>query len=438
MILPDQLQGARLALVQKRPYLASIIWSLIPVARDSASGLQTMAVDRYGRWYINIDEVIKWPIGKIALCIIHECNHLLRHHHDRMVTYQEWMTPQGISLSNMGGDLEINDDLAEEASDFKVPVPDDWLYPKQFNFPTKLFAEEYCEKLLKQAQRDGRCFSMPMPNGGGKNNPNQGQGKGKDGQKGGGVGNGTCGSCSGSAPASWEEGPPAGTPGVNSTSPVPGLSPSEIDVIRRQVAQAVKDHVTSRGNVPGGWKRWAEAELEPPKIPWTKELAAIIRRTQADLAGLVDYSWKRLSKRSSDEILLPGLRKPKLEAVGVIDTSGSMSDDDLTRSLREFAGVLKVVGLAGMNFISVDAAAQASKKVFKVEQIQLVGGGGTDMRVGIAAALKTKPKPDFVVVFTDGYTPWPDSPPSDGTKVIAVLVEKGPEPPKWIRSLYVD
>jgi predicted metal-dependent peptidase len=465
MELPEAIQTARLALVSKRPYLASIIWSLIPVKRTDESGLDTMAVDAYGRWYINIDRVSQWPIGEIILGLIHEINHLLRRHHDRMITFSDWIGPGGVTLSNIAGDLEINDGLEDEAKSFNgSKLPKNWLYPSSFGFQDGLFAEEYAEKLLRQAQKNGNCFDMPVPQGqkGKQQQGSSGQGQGQ-GQKGkqqgqgqgdstscqksqsgsgsgseqGGLGGGKCGSCSGSGKQQWEEDAPAGQGG---NSDVPGLSGSEIDVLRRQVAQAVKDHSSSRGDVPAGWKRWAEVELSPPKVPWTKELAAVIRRQQADCQGMVDYSWKRLSRRSTDEYLLPGLRRPKMEAIGVIDTSGSMSDNDLSACLREFAGVLKVVGLDGMRFIAVDAAAHVSKRVFKPSQITLAGGGGTDMRVGIKAAIEQKPKPDVVIVFTDGETPWPEAP-YDTTKVIAVLVRGTAaygKPPEWIRTLYVN
>lgn len=462
--LPENIQAARLALVDKRPYLASIIWALIPVERDSKSGLETMAVDKWGRWYINVEEVKKWPLHKIVLGIIHEVNHLLRRHMDRMHTFGEWIGPGGVSLPNMAGDLEINDDLKEEIKDFKgATLPTDWLYPSQFNLPEQLLAEEYAEKLLKQAQKDGRCFHMPMPGqsqggkGGQKGQPQQQQGQGGSGggQKGqqgkndqGGsgdgpgekdkLGHGNCGSCAGGKQAPWEDGPPPGQGNGKETSKTPGLSPAEIDVLRRQVAQQIKERSNSRGTIPGGWKRWAEAELQPPKVPWTRELAAVIRRNQAEVMGAVDYTWKKLSRRSTDEILLPGLRRPKVEVITVIDTSGSMGDADLAKCLTEFAGVLKVVGLDGARFISVDAAAHISKKVFKTSQVTLAGGGGTDMRVGIDTALDMKPKPDVVIVLTDGYTPWPEHAPADGTKVIAVLTQKSEKPPDWIRTLYVN
>jgi predicted metal-dependent peptidase len=455
--IPDEIKAARLGLVHVRPYLASIIWSLIPVQRNSESGLNSLAVDQYGRLYINTDEVSKWPKGKIILGLIHEINHLLRHHHERMLVFNSWMTPYGVSLANVGGDLEINDGLAEDAKDIgsqlhtEIELPKDWLYPSQFGFPDGLFAEEYCDKLLKQATKSGTCFHMPPPQGsrGKQGQSGQGQGEsgqsGQDGQKGQGkgkgkdsVGQGQCGSCADGSPRAWEENAPKEQGG---TSDVPGLSKSEIDVIRRQVAQAVKDHSTNRGTVPSGWKRWAEQELQPPKVPWTRELAAVIRRTYADLVGMVDYSWKRISRRSTDEILLPGLRKPKIECVGVIDTSGSMSDADLAVCLREFAGVLKVCGLEGMRFIAVDAAAHVSQRVFKASQVTLMGGGGTDMRIGIEAAVAQKPRPDVVIVFTDGETPWPEHPPKGGVRVIAVITRGVPHyggPPSWIRTLYVN
>lgn len=39
------------------------------------------------------------------------------------------------------------------------------------------------------------------------------------------------------------------------------------------------------------------------------------------------------------------------------------------------------------------------------------GRRGTDLRTGFAKALRARPRPDVVVVLTDGQTPWPDRPP---------------------------
>ncbi|HEY8415588.1 MAG TPA: VWA-like domain-containing protein, partial [Thermaerobacter sp.] len=56
--------------------------------------------------------------------------------------------------------------------------------------------------------------------------------------------------------------------------------------------------------------------------------------------------------------------------------------------------------------------------------------GGTDMRVGIEAACKLRPKPGVIVVFTDGETPWPERPPEVPT-VIALVGDAKVETPAW-------
>ncbi len=53
-----------------------------------------------------------------------------------------------------------------------------------------------------------------------------------------------------------------------------------------------------------------------------------------------------------------------------------------------------------------------------------MGGGGTDMGEGIAQAVALRARPSVVVVLTDGWTPWPQTPPPR-TKVVAGLI--GPE-----------
>ena len=66
--------------------------------------------------------------------------------------------------------------------------------------------------------------------------------------------------------------------------------------------------------------------------------------------------------------------------------------------------------------------------------VRLAGGGGTDMRVGIRAAHQQRPRPDVIVVFTDGHTPWPDAPPP-GSAMIAALLGRDrrdlPPTPAW-------
>lgn len=70
--------------------------------------------------------------------------------------------------------------------------------------------------------------------------------------------------------------------------------------------------------------------------------------------------------------------------------------------------------------------------------IELLGGGGTDMGIGIRAAIDDAQRPDVVVVLTDGYTPWPENPP--GRPVVVGLLGGGedvPKPPWWATVIVI-
>ncbi|MEU9379422.1 VWA-like domain-containing protein [Streptomyces sp. NPDC048255] len=86
--------------------------------------------------------------------------------------------------------------------------------------------------------------------------------------------------------------------------------------------------------------------------------------------------------------------------------------------------------------LACDADVHAVTRVTGAEQVTLAGGGGTDLRVGIPAALALPDRPDVVVVLTDGFTPWPAESPA--CRLIAALLGEGaPAPPGWVETLRV-
>ncbi|MGH3305853.1 MAG: VWA-like domain-containing protein [Streptosporangiaceae bacterium] len=73
---------------------------------------------------------------------------------------------------------------------------------------------------------------------------------------------------------------------------------------------------------------------------------------------------------------------------------------------------MKALGLAHqLRVLACDSAAGPAQRGQLSAQVDLVGGGGTDMGTGIAAASVLRPRPAIIVVLTDGFTPWPDEPP---------------------------
>lgn len=227
----------------------------------------------------------------------------------------------------------------------------------------------------------------------------------------------------------------------------PGVDEERADLIRQQTAVEIKNHVKNRGTVPAGLERWAKELLEPV-IDWRRELASIVRRTYASVAGRKDYSYSRPSRRqaamrsSGQNIILPAMRQPSPPIVGlVMDTSGSMSDDDLTWSLSEVQGVLRSIGGGSRTtrVFTCDAQVDEGKRVSNVSQVKMQGGGGTDMRVGIAAAMASHPKPDVVIVLSDGGTPWPTEPLKGATLIIGLTDETTRSNcPEWARVVLIS
>ena len=124
-----------------------------------------------------------------------------------------------------------------------------------------------------------------------------------------------------------------------------------------------------------------------------------MRRGVADVAGRVDFSYRKPSRRAAavPDVVLPSLRQPLPKVAMVLDTSGSMSDHMLGQALAEVGGVLRGLGIGRrhLRVVCCDAKAYDAQRVMDVREVRLLGGGGTDMGAGLseAAALEPAPRP---------------------------------------------
>lgn len=413
--MENELAAARMVAMEQFPYFASGICSLIPIRKE---GIGTLGVDKYWRMYY--DPAVftgsnpKWDIEQLTGVIVHELQHQLQSHFERFEACEGGRTDNAM-IWNLAGDCEINDGLVE----MKITLPNDVCLPKNFGFKDHLLAEEYYYELLKKAEEhkcDASCAGKPHI---GVSTPN---GQGSQ------PGNGSCGSAAGNG-REWEEGAPG--PGTSE-----GISHSEGELIRRQVAHDIIEASKTRGSVPAGMERWAKLKLNP-KVNWMAMVRALVRRSVTEVAGKMDFSWNRPSRRSNayKPVIMPGMRAfiPRIGVV--IDTSGSMSDNMCAQAVAETAAILKASPARDSLYVlSCDAAATKAKQVFRPDQIQLIGGGGTDMRVGINAMMEIKPALDLIIVITDCETPWPDAPPR-ATRVAIIRVGTGLFP-AWPQGSY--
>jgi predicted metal-dependent peptidase len=374
-----RLRLARMAAVEVMPYYARALFALSPVA---APGLGTFAVSRDWRLYIDPNMLGTndgWSIPVAGAVLVHEVGHVLREHGERADAVD---APVDRMNWNLAADAEINDDLLGAG----LGLPDGVVTPAAIGCEDGHAAEVYYRHLVPPG-----APRSPL------SDPADGDGDGD------GDGYG-CGSGAGDVPVPGEL--PAGADLGSGT----GLSGAAADLVKVSVARAVQAEMRSsggagRGTMPAGIARWAARQLAPAVVPWPKVLRAAVRRTVEDQAGQVYHSWGRPNRRAPSGLLLPTLRAPKINVDLIIDTSGSMGDRDLAAALSETRAVLRR-STARVRVLCCDAASTAPRRVRSISDVTLTGGGGTDMRVGIDAALAARPAADVIVVFTDGGTPW--------------------------------
>lgn len=388
-----KLLAARLWAVRRYPYLTAALFASPVVA---SPGLKGAAVDESWRLYVDPELVESSSVEILGGLLVHHAGHLVRDHAGRARSLgverkmnKDWA---------LAADAEINDDLVGTG----LRLPDDRVVPQELGWKPGRLAEEYYHAPHHEAHSDPDC------------------GSGSDGRV-----------------RDWELRGEQGS----------GLPPGEQHLLRSQVANEVLRYCREGvGRLSAGWRRWAEDLLEP-KVDWRRVLAAEIRKGLSTVSGRVDYTYRRPSRRASasPDIVMPALERPVPEVLVLCDTSGSMGDEELAGVLAEVDGLLKGVGLARnrVRVMAVDAAVQSVQSVTSVRQLNLVGGGGTDMGAGLVAAARLRPRPSVVVVLTDGMTPWPLEAPK-GMQVVVGMIDnraRGGRPwaaPTWARVVAID
>ncbi|MDF5753855.1 VWA-like domain-containing protein [Spongiactinospora sp. TRM90649] len=358
----EKLFAARLHAARARPYLATALFALHAV---ESRRTPTMAVDRYWRCYVSPFFVARTPVEELAGVWVHEVSHLLRDHHGRSdrVAWERGLTGPGERLRmNIAADFEINDDVFGD----ELPRPGGAVLPGMLGLPEGELMEDYLRRFrLGPHTRDLVWLD--------------------------------CGSGADGLERDWELGPGGAH----------GLSEQELDAVRFRVAEGI---IAAPGDVPKGWRRWAEEAFHPPQ-PWRELLGSAIRSAVCGPGVGEDYTYGRPSRRSAAlaGVILPTLRRRPPRVSVVIDTSGSVSDAELGSALLEVAAIVRTTGGRRdlVSVLSCDAAARVVRPLCEAEGLSLVGGGGTDLREGFAKALRARHRPDAMVILTDGQTPWP-------------------------------
>jgi predicted metal-dependent peptidase len=188
------------------------------------------------------------------------------------------------------------------------------------------------------------------------------------------------------------------------------LSEAEKKMVQKQIEYQLKEAVAqtkSRGTIPGALKNLIDALFaeEPPKFDWKSYLR---RFTGGSIKIFTKKTRRKLSRRYPGN---PGLRiKPRNHVLVAIDTSGSVSNDELTEFFHEIHHMYKTG--SDITVIQCDTQISSIVEYKKPDdgKIQITGRGGTSFQPVIDYYNEQHRKFSSLVYFTDGEAPSPSKP----------------------------
>ena len=161
----------------------------------------------------------------------------------------------------------------------------------------------------------------------------------------------------------------------------PRLSKEERERIKDEIREALLQaaQAVGAGNLPAGVKRLIK-DLTKPVVNWRELLEQQIQSTVKD-----DFSWMRPNRRSWHmDAIMPGMKPgTQIDVCVAIDTSGSISEQDLKDFLSEVKGIMESYDEYKVRVLTWDTAVYnpvefSSENMADITEYQPGGGGGTD------------------------------------------------------------
>ncbi len=201
------------------------------------------------------------------------------------------------------------------------------------------------------------------------------------------------------------------------------VSADEARQIVREAVRSAKDK--ARGSVPGHLVDAVEA-LNEPIVPWREKL----RRYIGKHCGGRRKTHSRANRRR-DDFGLKGVSHHAIgEAVVIIDTSGSIGNDEMRQFWAEIECMISKMGISVLQWDSAFQDWWPKYRRNDWKRIKVKGGGGTDMAAPMEWLIKEGqvPRKGPVIMLTDGFCNYHDK--CDFPFICVITNDKGEEP-KW-------
>lgn len=362
---------AKARLLMKHPFFATLLLRTKVEITDQVP----LAATNGEQMFFNPDFLAKLSIEDVMCVMCHEIGHDSLLHSLRLAERNH-------DLWNQACDHAINLMLIDQGFTCPKAVPGGWLADPKYKGWS-------ADKIYDDLRRN------PPPSGGGQgDDPN---GAGKPGGQAPGQGQGKPGA---GGKRDWLHG---------DILPSPAKTEAEQAAAQQKAKQrvaAAANMARMAGKLTGDLERMVDDFLET-KVPWTDVLRDFMLRVVKSRE-----SWNHRNKRF--RIYLPTRHEKRIGPIVFIpDTSGSMWGDDAEKVCSEMAHCANQTQPENITVLWTDTRVQGvdvfTPDEFSYDKLQMKGGGGTDMRVGLKAAEEYEPQ--VVVLLTDGYTPWPDAEP---------------------------
>jgi predicted metal-dependent peptidase len=170
-------------------------------------------------------------------------------------------------------------------------------------------------------------------------------------------------------------------------------------------------------------------DVPDPLVRWSEVLRGALLRAIAE-AGRDDVSWRRRSRRSTVEFILPGGVNYRCKAAVVIDASGSVDDEALARCTAETTAIVNHCGVAVFLVVHDHAVQSATwirpgvkSKVHQDIKKEMKGRGGTSFDEAYDRVQEEGEKFNVMVHLTDAEIGgvWPPRPSSVRRLVVALV-----------------
>lgn len=174
-------------------------------------------------------------------------------------------------------------------------------------------------------------------------------------------------------------------------------------------------------------------EMMQPKLPWRLLLARYMTQYARD-----DYSYMRPSRREG-AMILPSLRSAQADIMVVLDTSGSISEQEIDEFMSEINAIKGQLRARIVLHACDTVLAEDGPWIFEPwDEFRLPkaiqGGGGTDFRPIFEWISRQGREPDLLLYFTDALGEFPPLEP-----VFPVLwLVKGKAPVPWGQRIQLN